>query len=78
MSLWQDQGKVSALNNSEQRGNNLLSNHPESCNPSVKDGLPTLYARMERGKQCRVYPQQQSTEFLTLLISIICELVLYL
>jgi len=40
------QGKVSTLDKREQGGNNLLSNHSESCNPSTKDGLPTLYARM--------------------------------
>ena len=40
------QGKVSILDKRKQGGNNLLSNHSESCNPSVKDGLPTLYARM--------------------------------
>ena len=43
------QGKVSTLNKRKQGGNNLLSNHSESCNPSVKDGLPTLYVRMEWG-----------------------------
>lgn len=26
---------------------NLLLNHSESCNPSVKDGLPTPYVRVE-------------------------------
>ena len=33
------QGKVSTLDKWEQGGNNLLSNHSESCNPSVKDGF---------------------------------------
>ena len=42
------QGKVSTLDKREQRGNNLLSSNSESCNPSIKDGLPTLYVRMGR------------------------------
>ena len=42
------QGKVSTLDKRKQGGNNLLSNHSESCNPSTKDGLQTLYVRMGR------------------------------